>query len=118
MFGFTPWMLIGFAITLAVTNGTTAITAYKFGADRQRVLCQVRVDKINEKIIAANLEIKKQADEYDRKIAELETEGEAETRRADEAEALNNVALGEFADEVAKRADRCPISADDARRLR
>lgn len=117
MFGFSPWVLIFFGLTLAVTNGTTAITAYKFGADRQRVLCQVRVDKINEKINAANLEIAKQAKRHEDELAKLEAEGEAETKRADEAEALSNSALGEYADEVSKRLDKCPVSADDAKRL-
>lgn len=118
MFGFNPWMLVFFGVTLAVTNGVTAVTAYKFGADKERVLCQKRVDIINEKINAANLAIKKQADAYEAEITKLEADGEAEARRADQEEALKDKALGDYADEVSKRLDKCPVSRDDAGRLR
>lgn len=120
MFGlaFNPIVIAVVAGGLLVSHGAVAYKFYGYGADRQKVVCDIRVNTLQAKINAANAEIDKINKARDEEFEKLQDEVAASAAKADEAEALANSALGTYADEVNKRADKCLLTGDDAGRLR
>lgn len=117
-FGNPLFALLGVGAVVLVSSGYAGVKGYQFGADRQKVLCEVRVNAIKVQIEHANEEIEKNNKSVREALAAIEAERDAETKRAEEAEALSNVALGEYQDEIAKRPDgKCLPTDDDIRRL-
>lgn len=117
LFGNPLYTLLGFGAVMLVSNGYVGIKAYQFGADREWVNCQVRINKINEKIAAANLEIEKQAKQHADAIIKIEQEREAETAAADAAERGASERIKSYAIQLGLRTDKCLPSADDIKRV-
>jgi hypothetical protein len=114
LFGNPLYALLGFGSVLLLASGYAGVKGYQFGADRQKVLCEVRVNAIKLQIEHANEEIEKNKQKVKDALAEIEAERDAETRRAEEAEALSHAATGAYQDEITKRTDgNClPTDAD------
>ena len=118
MFGFS-WLYTGIAagaILLAVST-YAGIKGYQFGADRERVKCDVRVNILKAQIEKQNAQIKKITDEAKAKYEALVEENEKVIKEAEEKEAEANAQIMEYENEIAKRSDSCIITDDDVRRL-
>lgn len=118
LFGNPLYTLLGFGAVILLSSGFAGVKGYQAGSDRQKVLCEVRVNAIKLQIEHANAEIEKNNRKTKEALAAIEAERDAETRRAEEAEALSNVAIGEYQDEIGKRPDgKCLPTDDDVKRL-
>lgn len=118
LFGNPLYALLGFGGVLLLASGYAGVKGYQFGADRQKVLCEVRVNAIKLQIERANEEIEKNRKKFQETLAAIEEERAAETLRAEAAEALSNMQIGEYQDEIAKRTDGyCLPTDDDIKRL-
>ena len=118
MFGF-PMLYTGIAAGVILLAATTyaGIKGYQFGADREKVKCEVRVKSLQAEIDKRNAEIKKITDDAKAKYEALLEENEKVIKEAEDKESLANVQILEYENEIAKRTDRCLINDDDVRRL-
>lgn len=117
LFGNPLYALLGLGAVLLISNSVVGIKAYQFGADRQLVLCQKRVDVINDKIRTANLEIERQAKQHAAAIEAIEKERETETAAADAATNEARQRVRDYEDAINLSGVKCLPTADDIKRL-
>ena len=118
MFGFS-WLYTGIAagVMLIAVAGYAGIKGYQFGADRERVKCEVRVNAIKSQIDEANAKIRALNEKWRADFDKIEAERDAEARKAEEAEVLANSAIGAYEYEISQRSDKCLLNGDDIKRL-
>lgn len=102
---------------LAATNAYTGYKAYHFGAAVEKVACQKRVDVIIQQVNDANAKVAKAGADFKAALDRLDGERAAEQQDAEAREAASTIRIQEYEDELSKRTDHCPLSADDIKRL-
>lgn len=104
-----PWVLLGVGVALVASHGFVAYHAYQWGSDRQKVACQLRVDKINKQIDEQNDAIQKLNDTWEKAIATVQ-ENYNTDRAKDEQEIADLEKKVSDYESVIANDESCPAS--------
>lgn len=107
-----PWVILGLVVGLGISHGAVAWKAYDFGADRQKVICQTRVDKIMDNIADQNKKIEALKETWDKALDAVQESYNADRAKDEEEITTLKTKVGNYASTIADN-PQCVLDQHD-----